>query len=242
MARKKDQDVRPSGDLHHNDPLSPGETPRTHPASGPGRATDADPAATRSAIQPTPDDILDPQEEQEDANRDPITGAPGSHPIGTGIGAAAAGAAGTWAGAAIGAAASGPAAPVGGAVGAVVGAVVGGLAGKGVGEAINPTDETAEEAYWREHYASRSYVQPGSDYADYGPAYRYGWRSSCRYPDRSFDEAEQELARDWDRSRGQSKLSWDRARSAVRDAWDRMNTRGGGPQDADDYDRPANRP
>ena len=65
-------------------------------------------------------------------NRDPITGAPGSHPIGTGLGAAVGGVA---AGAAIGSVAG----PVGTAVGAAAGAVVGGLAGKGVAETVEPT-------------------------------------------------------------------------------------------------------
>ena len=70
-----------------------------------------------------------------DANPDPITGAPGSHPVGTGIGAAAGGAAGVAGGMAAGAAAgTAGAGPIGGAVGAAVGAVVGGLAGKGVAE------------------------------------------------------------------------------------------------------------
>ena len=55
-----------------------------------------------------------------DRNPDPITNAPGAHPIGTGIGAAG--------GAVTGAAAGSLAGPVGTAVGAVVGAVVGGLA------------------------------------------------------------------------------------------------------------------
>ena len=65
-----------------------------------------------------------------DANRDPISGAPGSHPVGTGLGAAAGGAAAGVAGAAIagaatGAAMTGPAAPVGAAIGAVIGAGAG---------------------------------------------------------------------------------------------------------------------
>src|SRR5687768_18466963 len=77
-----------------------------------------------------------------DANRDPISGAPGAHPVGTGLGAAAGGMA---AGAAVGTVAG----PVGTAVGAAGGAVVGGLAGKGSAEMIDPT---AEEAYWRENY------------------------------------------------------------------------------------------
>src|SRR5688572_26056720 len=70
---------------------------------------------------------------EPDANRDPITGTPGAHPVGTGVGAAGGGAAG----AAIGMAAG----PVGAAVGATVGAIAGGLAGKGAAEAVNPTVE-----------------------------------------------------------------------------------------------------
>lgn len=78
--------------------------------------------------------------EKRDANRDPITGAPGSHPVGTGLGAAAGGVA-------AGAAAGTVAGPVGTVVGAAVGAVVGGLAGKATAEAIDPT---AEDAYWQD--------------------------------------------------------------------------------------------
>src|SRR5260221_4354034 len=72
------------------------------------------------------------------ANRDPLTGAPGAHPLGTGLGAVAGGAA---TGAAIGTVAG----PVGTAAGIVAGAVVGGLAGKGVAEKVDPT---VEDAYW----------------------------------------------------------------------------------------------
>src|SRR5688572_16142025 len=81
-----------------------------------------------------------------DLNPDPITGAPGSHPVGTGLGAAGAGAAG----AAIGAAAG----PVGALAGAAIGAVAGGLAGKGIAEAIDPTVETA---FWRDTHSTRPY-------------------------------------------------------------------------------------
>src|SRR3954471_17934536 len=103
-----------------------------------------------------------------DRNPDPITGTPGSHPVGTGVGAAAAGAAG----AAIGSVVPGAGTVVGGAVGAVVGAVAGGLAGKGVAEAINPT---AEDEFGRKNYSSRPYVAPGASYDEYAPAYRYGY-------------------------------------------------------------------
>jgi hypothetical protein len=155
--------------------------------------------------------MLTPPPEADDTNADPITGAPGSHPVGTGIGAAGAGAAG----AAIGAVGG----PIGAAVGAVVGAVAGGLAGKGVAEAVNPT---AEDSYWRENYSTRPYVAPGSDYEDFRPAYQYGWESRSRYPGRKFDEVEGDLSQNWDRAKGKSSLTWERAKSATRDAWDRV--------------------
>src|SRR5688572_10061879 len=106
-----------------------------------------------------------------DANRDPITGTPGAHPVGTGVGAAGAGAAG----AAIGAAVGGPA---GAAVGLAAGAIAGGLAGKGAAEAINPT---AEEAYWRKNYLNEPYVERTLVYDEYAPAYRTGYEGYSRY-------------------------------------------------------------
>lgn len=152
-----------------------------------------------------------------DTNPDPITGAPGSHPIGTGVGAAGAGAVG----AAIGAVAG----PVGSLAGAAIGAVVGGLAGKGVAEAIDPT---AEEAYWRENYSKRPYIESGRTYDDYHPAYRLGWESRAKHHDRKFEDVEHDLGRDWDTHRGTSGLEWHQARHASRDAWDRVGTQSSG--------------
>ena len=150
--------------------------------------------------------------ERKNANLDPITDEPGAHPVGTGLGAALGGAA---AGAATGTVAG----PVGTVIGAAVGAIVGGLAGKGVAEAIDPT---AEDAYWRSNYADRPYVESGSKYEDYGPAYAYGVDSSTRFGDRDFDDIESDLSRDWEKSRGTSGLTWDRARHASRDAWEKV--------------------
>jgi len=147
-----------------------------------------------------------------DANLDPITKAPGAHPVGTGVGAA-------MGGMAAGAAAGTVAGPLGTAVGAAVGAVVGGLAGKGVAEAIDPT---AENQYWRDNYSKRPYIEPGTSYDDYGPAYAYGVDAFSRYPDRNFEDFESELHRDWGGQRRGSSLEWDRARPAARDAWERV--------------------
>ena len=97
-------------------------------------------------------------------NREPISGAPGAHPVGTGVGAALGGAAaGAVAGTVVG--------PVGTVVGAAVGAIVGGLAGKGVAEAIDPTRELV---YWRENYGTRPYADKATAFDQYEPAYGYG--------------------------------------------------------------------
>lgn len=151
------------------------------------------------------------KDNEPDANRDPISKAPGAHPVGVGVGAAGGGAAG----AAIGAVAG----PVGAVVGGAVGAIAGGLAGKGVAESVNPT---VEDAYWRDNYKTRPYIDQNADYEAYRPAYRYGWESYSRYQGRRFDEVEPELSRDWETRQTGSSLGWNKARGAVRDAWDRV--------------------
>src|SRR4249919_3619792 len=110
-----------------------------------------------------------------DANRDPLTGTPGAHPVGVAGGAAGGGVAGAAAGAVVGG-------PVGAVVGAAVGAVAGGLAGKGVAEAVNPT---VEDTYWRDNYKSRPYAS-GATYDQYRPAYQHGWESYSRYRGKKF--------------------------------------------------------
>lgn len=149
-----------------------------------------------------------------DANPDPITGEPGSHPVGTGIGAAGAGAVGTAIGAAVGG-------PVGAVVGSVIGSVAGGLAGKSVAEKIDPT---VEDTYWRENYKSQSYVEPNHTYDDYHAAYRNGYEGYGRYAEtgRSYDELEPDLQRDYEANRGSSNLGWEKAKLASRDAWNRV--------------------
>ena len=154
------------------------------------------------------------KKEAADANRDPITGTPGAHPVGTGVGAAG----GAAAGAAIGALGG----PIGAAVGLVAGAVAGGLAGKGVAEAVDPT---VEGAYWRKNYSRRSYVEHNEPYETYEPAYRTGYEGRSQHPGKSFDEVESELQRNYENSRGTSSLKWEKARHATRDAWSRLDAR-----------------
>lgn len=143
-----------------------------------------------------------------------------SRPLATGVGALVGGAAGGVAGgAAAGAAVGGLTGPVGAALGAVVGAVAGAVAGKGFANALDPV---AEDAYWRDNYSSRPYAS-GSSYDEYRPAFGYGVDAYRRYPDRTFDEVEPELGRDWGSNRGTSNLEWARAKLATRDAWQRVS-------------------
>lgn len=155
------------------------------------------------------------------ANKDPITGALGAHPVGTGLGAIGAGVAAGAVGGAI-------AGPVGAVAGAAVGAVVGGLAGKAAAEAVNPTIETI---YWRESYSSRPYANAVLGYEEYAPAYRYGWESFGRRggEGQSFESVEADLNRGWDQAKGSSRLAWDKAREASRDAWNRVQVAVRGP-------------
>ncbi|UXY16801.1 hypothetical protein N8I74_07200 [Chitiniphilus purpureus] len=162
--------------------------------------------------------------DDRDANRDPISGEPGAHPVSTGVGAAVGGAAGIGAAAAAGAAAGSAVGPVGTAVGAAVGAVVGGLAGSAAGELVNPTEE---EEFWRNNYAREPYVAPGSGFERYSAAYRTGYEGRGRFTDRTFDEAEGDLRDDYYARRGDSALEWDDARAAARASWERIDKRAG---------------
>jgi len=150
-----------------------------------------------------------------DANRDPLSGEPGAHPVGVGVGAAAAGLA-------VGAVVGTVAGPIGTTIGAALGAIAGGLVGKEVAELADPT---AEGAWWREHYGSRDYVRPDATYADYGPAYVYGVEVYVRKRGGRFEDIEDELAAGWHEARERSHLEWEDARHAARDAWNRVRAR-----------------
>ena len=150
---------------------------------------------------------MDRHHSNRDANRDPLSGAEGAHPLGTGLGAAG--------GAALGA----PAGPLGVVVGAAAGGVIGGLVGKGAGEVVNPT---LEDAHWRAAWSDEPYVRTDFRYEDYEPAYRIGYLGAARRDGRSFEEAEPQLREQYERVRGGSPLQWHAARVASKAAWDRV--------------------
>jgi hypothetical protein len=144
-------------------------------------------------------------------NPDPITDAPGSHPIETGIGAAVAGAAG-------GLAAGAVAGPIAAAVGAAVGAVAGGFAGKGVGEMIDPT---REDNWLRDHFESFTYPEEDETFDTYEPAYRYGGQAEAKYGDAGWESIVNDVEKDWAQSEGYPGMRWPQAREAVKDSYER---------------------
>jgi hypothetical protein len=151
-----------------------------------------------------------PSTKGTDSNPDPITGAPGAHPVGTGVGATG----GAVAGAAVGAVAG----PIGAGIGLVAGAIVGGLAGKGVAEKMDPT---VENAYWKANYSKQKYVDAGTKFDVFQPAYRAGYEGRNNYPGKSYEEVETLLQRDYEKSNANAVLRWDKAKKAARDAWNR---------------------
>lgn len=158
-------------------------------------------------------------ERSEGANPDPITGEPGSHPVGTGVGSAG----GAAAGAAVGAVVGGP---VGALVGGVAGAVFGGGAGHAAGEAANPT---VERQYWENVYKTRSYYKSGRTFDYYEPAYRYGWENATKpeFAKKSFNETETVLSQRWAAESGPAtRPPWIDSKEPVRDAWDRVRGNG----------------
>ncbi|QDV67987.1 hypothetical protein Poly24_16930 [Rosistilla carotiformis] len=152
---------------------------------------------------------------EELRNEDPITGAAGSHPVGTGVGAAIGGAA---AGAAAGAAGG----PVGAVAGAIVGGVAGGYAGKAVAENVDPT---VEAAYWESEYRNRPYVKEAYEYNHYQPAYRAGWEAYESEGTEDFATREAIARQRWENEGGAAHMSWEEARPAAEDAYTRVNTR-----------------
>jgi hypothetical protein len=144
-------------------------------------------------------------------NPDPITDAPGAHPIEAGIGAAVVGAAS-------GLALSAVAGPVAAAVGAAVGAVAGGYVGKGVGELIDPT---TEDTWLRDHFDSFTYPEDADTFEIYEPAYRYGGHVEAKHGDAGWDAIVDDVEKDWAQSEGYPGMKWPKARDAVKDSYER---------------------
>lgn len=130
------------------------------------------------------------------------------HSIGAGTGAVG----GAITGAAVGTAAG----PVGTVVGGLVGGVLGAKAGDAIAEAVNPTEYTK---HFETNYRSAPYYSTGREWSDYQPAYKYGYDTYGQYRGQKFEDIEDQLERNWDSTRADSRLAWTEARGAVKDGW-----------------------
>ncbi len=125
---------------------------------------------------------------RELSNEDPISGEPGTHPMGTGLGTAL--------GAALAGAATGTlVGPIGTVVGTIAGGVAGAYAGKAIAENIDPT---VEASYWRDAYAEQPYYSEDYSYEDNEPAYRSGWESYDPTTQLDWKEREEVAKANWE--------------------------------------------
>ena len=83
-------------------------------------------------------------------------------------------------------------------------------------------DPTQEEAYWREYHAEQPYADQNRPYEHYAYAYRIGAEAALKYPGKTFEEIEDEVALNYERARPGEALPWDHARPAIQAAWDKL--------------------
>src|SRR3990170_4303747 len=86
------------------------------------------------------------------------------------------------------------------------------------------SDWKTEDDYWRTNYERRPYVGSNRQYETWQPAYRYGFESSRRYPDKRWEDVEGNLRSGWDtyEHRRDLRSTWEQVKDAVRDGWDRV--------------------
>lgn len=74
---------------------------------------------------------------------------------------------------------------------------------------------------FRSTFRDASYYSTGRDWADYAPAYRYGYEAFAQHHHAhpKFEDIECVLEQNWNDVRQRSRLVWVEARKAVRDAW-----------------------
>ena len=152
-------------------------------------------------------------------HHDPFSSRPSGHPVGTTVGATTGAAAGAAAGAAIGALIGPAGAAVGAAAGAIAAGFAGGATGRVLSESIHPS---TEDHYWRTHFARRPYVDHGTPYDVYRPAYLFGIETRLQHCDKTWSQSEPLLQQTWEQSPNAKLLSWSKASHAVRDAWDKL--------------------
>lgn len=106
--------------------------------------------------------------------------------------------------------------PPGLVLGVVVGVAAGALLGNRMAVAADPDDSAAR---FKEYYRSMGYYEPGMQWKDYAPAYRYGLETWRTRGGSDFASAEPAMGAHWLKVRGESRLAWGQARGPVEHVW-----------------------
>jgi uncharacterized protein (TIGR02271 family) len=82
---------------------------------------------------------------------------------------------------------------------------------------LGKDDDRAFRSHWKSNFATS-----GRSYDEYAPAYQYGYsmRRGDSYRNRSWDDSETELRRDWESRYPGS--AWENFKAAIRHGWDRL--------------------
>lgn len=98
---------------------------------------------------------------------------------------------------------------------------------------MNRIDPSKEDAYWQSQFDKEHYVEPGASYDDFRSAYKTGYEGYDRYRGRTYDEAENDLKSDWERTSGNTTVAWEKAKQAVKAVWHRLENAMPGDADND---------
>jgi hypothetical protein len=82
-----------------------------------------------------------------------------------------------------------------------------------------PLPHEYDPHYWSQRFATEPYVREGDRFADFEPAYRFGY--SLRGRIANFHECEAACEKLWNETKEAGAMAWERVRLAVRSAWDR---------------------
>jgi hypothetical protein len=100
------------------------------------------------------------------------------------------------------------------------GAAADSLLGSGISTEIEPA---VGPGLGRQDYAGRTSAKREWNFDDYGRAYRFGTESYRRLKGGSFDDAEPELQRNWERASDNCNLPWKHAKYTSREGWQRAS-------------------
>lgn len=84
-------------------------------------------------------------------------------------------------------------------------------------------NESEHDSYWRKTHADQPYARKEYTYENYAPAYRLGAEAYEKYGERGFDDSEEDIARDYEKTVGDEGLPWDHARHAVQAVWSKLS-------------------